>query len=692
MSPNRTNIMATGISVCLGVLTLFSIDGFSQEYQYDSNGNLSKDTNKQIRSVHYNYLNLADTIVYNDGRKIIYMYTASGEKLQEKVIAANGAIVKKADYINEFLYNRDTLRQIRHGYGRGVPLNVGDKNSAWEYQYEQKDQVGNVRALLTSRPDANSDKGTFETANMNAEQNRFQRYENVRRINSVLFDHTNKGATHYSERLNGSSNEKYGLAKSLSVMPGDVINLEVYAKYMDPDASHWTAALLPLVTQIANGTAVAGTVMDGSGYAAGGSAPFALAGLNGTTRSSGSGPKAYLNWLVFDRNFVFRNGGYVQMKGEGKENGTNVAHEKLSTQIRIGEAGYVYVYLSNEEATPLDVFFDDFSVELVKGPVIQQTDYDPFGLVTDESSREHSVQNDFLYNGKELQKDFDLNWYDYGARMYDAALGRWHVIDPMAEKYSNWSPYNYVLNNPLKFTDTDGRDAKVITPVPRKVTGIIKKMPSGIGERIVAAVENNHTIEVIIAYEPAGKFTMTPRRVLPLGRTQESLSPDYMHTDPNTGKITITKIPGFPEFDIFAGQDITDDVWAGREVYLVAVALTDPARMTEATLHELAAHANPDQAAVTTEMNKCHCSREEAEHTLYGSAYVANYLDTKDITVSRHRRKVSQHYMYPQSTGLTDGSTADQIQIDITRALNELIAERIKAERARRENDRNENK
>jgi hypothetical protein len=167
-----------------------------------SNGNLSKDVNKQIQSVHYNYLNLADTIVYSDGRKIIYMYTASGEKLQEKVIEANGAIVKKADYINEFLYNRDTLRQIRQGYGRVVPVNVGDHNSAWEYQYEQKDQVGNVRTLLTSRPDADSDKGTFETASMNAEQSRFQRYENAVRINSVLFDHTNNGTTHYSQRLN----------------------------------------------------------------------------------------------------------------------------------------------------------------------------------------------------------------------------------------------------------------------------------------------------------------------------------------------------------------------------------------------------------------------------------------------------------------------------------------------------------
>jgi RHS repeat-associated protein len=306
--------------------------------------------------------------------------------------------------------------------------------------------------------------------------------------------------------------------------------------------------------------------------------------------------------------------------------------------------------------------------------VIQQTDYDPFGLVTDESIRENTVQNDFLYNGKELQKDFDLNWYDYGARMYDAALGRWHVIDPMAEKYSNWSPYSYVLNNPLKFTDTDGRDAKHITPVPREIPGIIKKMPSGIGNHIVAGVENNHKIKVIIAYQPENKFTKTSDGHVPGGRTLESLGPEQIHKDPKTGKITIAKIPG--EFDIFAGQDITADIKAGRAVYLVAIArieatemtdvLANAAQMTDATLHELAAHANSDQAAVKKEMDKCHCSRGEAEHNIYGSAFSASYFAFKDGKVDAYNDKIS------------DGTTAEQVQEDILIALSRELAKRIK--------------
>jgi RHS repeat-associated protein len=92
--------------------------------------------------------------------------------------------------------------------------------------------------------------------------------------------------------------------------------------------------------------------------------------------------------------------------------------------------------------------------------VVQEQHYDAWGLAfnagTVSSSEVKNRKDKFTYNGKELLTDLDLGWNDYGARMYDASIGRWSAVDRFAEKYNPMSPFQYGVNNPILMIDING--------------------------------------------------------------------------------------------------------------------------------------------------------------------------------------------------------------------------------------------
>ena len=102
------------------------------------------------------------------------------------------------------------------------------------------------------------------------------------------------------------------------------------------------------------------------------------------------------------------------------------------------------------------------SVVRENGYVQQITNYYPFGGVFSTNEAAYTKSPDaqpYKYNGKELDRTHGLDWYDYGARNYDAIVPMFTSIDPKCEKYYNISPYTYCLNNPIMFIDPDGKES-----------------------------------------------------------------------------------------------------------------------------------------------------------------------------------------------------------------------------------------
>ena len=104
-------------------------------------------------------------------------------------------------------------------------------------------------------------------------------------------------------------------------------------------------------------------------------------------------------------------------------------------------------------------FRDQESEDVIGAEPLQYKDYYPFGM---EMAKWYDIEGSptkYLYNGKELQDEGGLDWYDFGKRFYDPALARFHTVDPLAERFSHQSLYVYADNNPIRFIDYMGMNA-----------------------------------------------------------------------------------------------------------------------------------------------------------------------------------------------------------------------------------------
>lgn len=281
-------------------------------------------------------------------------------------------------------------------------------------------------------------------------------------LDNLLIEQISTGGM-YSQRLNGSKHERIGLAKSLSVLPGDTVVATVYAKYLDPNNGNWSAGLGAFITSILANTAPLGTLVDGGLPGSTGGVGFPMSGYLDKSAEAGMAPRAYLNWLYFDRAFNLKDAGFRRMTMAAREYGQDVAHEQLRKELVINEAGYVYLYLSNDNhalgGDMVEVYFDDFEVKHVKSPVVQSQDYYPFGLSFNEFRREGAMMNRMKFQSQERVDDLGLNWDSFKWRNHQPEIGRFFNVDPLSEKYYFNSPYAFSENKVVAHVELEGLES-----------------------------------------------------------------------------------------------------------------------------------------------------------------------------------------------------------------------------------------
>jgi RHS repeat-associated protein len=349
------------------------------------------------------------------------------------------------DYVGGFVYENAALSFFGSPEGRVVK-----NGTAFEYQYSIADHQGNTRIVFTSAEQVPDTRvATFDGVPYDA-TNEFQNV-NLSNVESSFAANATPGG---SKAIRMNQNYKIGPSRSLKVFPGDSVKISV-SEYHEGGSGFGTTST-PLTTLI---SMVSGVF--GGSNGAPGEPGLIFEGVNTAISAFFPGqsqgddrPAAYLNYILFDKHYNVINMG-AQVAPDVTFTKQELKFDTVNVLSNIKQEGYVFIYLSYDNDSDNWVYFDDLAVTHTKSNILQYNEYYPFGLQASTSWTRENSSNDYLYNGgSELNQN--SGWYETFFRGYDATLGRFNQVDPLAHASSSHTPYNFAFNDPVFFSDPNG--------------------------------------------------------------------------------------------------------------------------------------------------------------------------------------------------------------------------------------------
>ncbi|WP_345207886.1 RHS repeat-associated core domain-containing protein, partial [Chryseobacterium ginsengisoli] len=447
----------------IGTYSLNHLGGYTKiENLLDFAGVVGRTNTYHVRKQGETGVFITEGFIYDDQNRLLQHYHKVDDK--PEVVLADNIYNELSQLSNKTVGNN--LQSIDYTYNiRGWltkindPANLNGKLFGYEIKYEQPQT-----SFWTPRYNGNISEIDWKTSQDGVQRRYVYMYDSLNRLTGGYYQEPNSSIIWV-----GYYNEYYQYD-----LNGNIKHLN---RMSQPQAGEIIPSQIDDLSYIYSGnklTSVSDSSQNLSGYPLGGNIISYDDNGNMTNHLDKGISSIQYNFLNLPKQITSSQGNtsYIYRADGGKVKKTfgnkitdyldGFQYENATLKFLPTSEGYYnfennkYIYNYTDHLGNIRVsFFNNGS----SAEVLEENNYYPFGLK--HEGYNPTVGNPaytYSYNGKELQTESGM--YDYGARMYMSDIGRWGVVDPLAEKMTRYSPYNYAFNNPIKFTDPDGREGK----------------------------------------------------------------------------------------------------------------------------------------------------------------------------------------------------------------------------------------